>query len=103
MKKELVKIVFQDETPEEKQLNITVYSEPTENGGTNLELAMASMEIMETTEPSLVSHIYFNVFNMLNKLSEALESTNEYQDVHTLTREEFKQYLIKVKGLNIPD
>jgi hypothetical protein len=103
MKKELVKIVFQDGTPEEKQLNITVYSEPTENGGTKLELAMASMEVMQSTEPSLVSHIYFNVFNMLSKLNEALENTNEYQDVHTLTREEFKQYLIKVKGLNIPD
>jgi hypothetical protein len=54
MKKELVKIVFQDRTPEEKQLKITVYSEPTENGGTKLELAMASSsDIIERERMSL--------------------------------------------------
>ena len=103
MSKELLKIVFQDGTPEDKQLSITVYKKENEEGKTRLDIAMASMDIMESRNPDVISNIYFDVVNTLLKIKEALDSGKGYEGVHTLTREEYKEYVTKVLGFNIPE
>jgi hypothetical protein len=44
-----------------------------------------------------------DTLNILIKVKESFDSGEGYQGLHILSREEYKQYLIKVKDLKIED
>jgi hypothetical protein len=47
--------------------------------------------------------VYMDTLNVLMKVKESFDNGEGYQGLHILSREEYKEYLIKVKGLKIED
>lgn len=102
--KQLVKIVFQDESQENKQLNITVYGEKNEEGKINcLNISMAPKDFDVYTYNPFVIRMYFDILNTLLKVKMEHEKAGEYPDLHILTRAEYKEYVTKVLGVKLPD
>ena len=58
---------------------------------------------LTTTEASFMGAVYMDTLNILMKVKESFDSGEGYQGLHILSREEYKQYLIKVKDLKIED
>lgn len=104
MSKKLVKIVFQDETAEDKQLNITVEAIKDEKGKTtSLEVIMAPTDADAFTYNPFVIRMYYDVLNTIVKAKMEYDNNGEYPDLHILTRAEYKEYVTKVLGIKIPE
>ena len=58
---------------------------------------------LTTTEASFMGAVYMDTLNVLMKIKESFDSGEGYQGLHILSKEEYKQYLIKVKDLKIED
>ena len=54
-------------------------------------------------EPSFAGNVYLDVVNLLMVIKKQLDDNQPYEKVHVLTREEYKQYVIKVLGHKIED
>jgi len=104
MSKKLVKIVFQDEAPEDKQLSITI------DGINNEENKISALEVTMTPGDAdafeynpLVANMYFDILNLIMVIKMEYDKGKKYEGLHTLTREEYKQYVTKVLGYEIPE
>lgn len=51
-------------------------------------------------EQSFMSELYMNTVNSLLIVKEIFDKGEVYEGVHTITREQYKQYLIKVRGVD---
>jgi len=58
---------------------------------------------LTTTEAPFMGAVYMDTLNILMKVKESFDNGESYQGLHILSREEYKEYLIKVKGLKIED
>ena len=102
MKTELVKIVFQDGTQEDKQLSITVDSTKDEQGKTSsIEIALPQLDAYDYKP--LVIKLYYEILDVLLKVKMGYDENGQYPDLHIITRDEYKEYVTKVLGIKIPD
>ena len=103
-KEKIVKIVFQDTKPEDRQLNITVYGEKNEEGKTtSLSIDAAPADADAYTYNPFVIRMFYDTLDTLLKAKMEYDKTGEYPGLHVLTRAEYKEYVTKVLGIKIPD
>ena len=104
MNEKLVKIVFQDETAKDKQLNIIVEATRDEKGKiTSLEVIMAPTDVDAFTYNPFVIRMYYDVLNTIVKAKMEYDNNGKYPDLHILTTAEYKEYVTKVLGIKIPE
>lgn len=102
--KQLVKIVFQDESQEDRQLNITVYGKKNEEDKTtSLSINVAPADADAHTYNPFVIRMFYDTLDTLLKAKMEYDKTGEYPGLHVLTRAEYKEYVTKVLGVKIPE
>ena len=96
---EKIKVVFTNEAhPDEPSLQVEFIC--TRNSEGVKETQVSVDKSIFSREQSFMSELYMNTVNSLLIVKEIFDKGEVYEGVHTITREQYKQYLIKVRGVD---
>jgi hypothetical protein len=99
LKNEKIKVVFTNEAnPDESSLSLefTVTRDADNQKVTTLALDPSVFN----REDSFMGEMYMNTVNILGAVKKIFDSGEMYDGLHSITTEEYKEFLIKVKGVD---
>jgi hypothetical protein len=101
LQNEKIKVVFSNEAnPDEG--NLFVEFTCVRDGESKVTTVGADPSVF-TRDSSFMGTVYMDMVNVLMTIKKQLDNNQAYEGVHILTREEYKQYVIKVLGHKIKD
>jgi hypothetical protein len=96
---EKIKVVFTNEAnPDEPSLEVEFIFTKNSEGEKITEVSIDKS--IFTREQSFMSELYMNTVNSLLMVKEIFDKGEVYEGVRTITLEQYKQYLIKVRGVD---
>ena len=99
LENEKIKVVFTNEAnPDEPSLQVEFIC--TRNSEDKKITQVSLDPSVFTREPSFMGELYMNTFDSLTTVKEIFDRGELYQGVHTISIEQYKQYLIKVRGID---
>jgi hypothetical protein len=99
LENEKIKVVFTNEAhPDEPSLEVEFIC--TRNSEDKKITQVSLDPSVFTREPSFMGELYMNTFDSLTTVKEIFDRGELYQGVHTITIEQYKDYLIKVRGID---
>ena len=101
LENEQIRIVFTNEAnPDEPEL---VMRFTTKKDGEKKITSVSLDNSLLNTEATFMNEMYMNTLNSLLTVKEIFDAGKTYEGLHVLTREEYKQYVIKVLGHKIEE
>jgi len=98
LENERIKVVFTNEAnPDEPSLQVEFICTRNSEGVKETQVLIDSSVF--TREPSFMGELYMNTFDSLSTVKGIFDRGELYEGVHTITIEEYKEYLIKVRGI----
>ena len=99
LENEKIKVVFTNEAnPDEPSLEVEFIC--TKNSEGVKETQVFLDKSIFTREQSFMSALYMNTVDSLSMVKEIFDKGEMYEGVRTITLEQYKQYLIKVRGVD---
>lgn len=99
LENERIKVVFTNEAnPDEPSLQVEFIC--TRNSEGIKETQVLIDPSVFNREPSFMGELYMNTFDSLATVREIFDRGDLYEGVRTITIEQYKQYLIKVRGVD---
>jgi DNA-binding protein YbaB len=101
LENEQIRIVFTNEAnPDESELVMALTV--TKDGDKKVTSVGLDPSLIDR-EVSFMGEMYMKTIDVLYAVKKIFDAGETYEGLHVLTKEEYKQYLIKVKGLKIED
>jgi hypothetical protein len=99
LENEKIKVVFTNEAnPDEPSLEVEFICTRNSEGEKITQVSIDPSVF--TREQSFMGALYMNTVDSLVMVKEIFDKGELYEGVHTITREQYKQYLIKVRGVD---
>ena len=99
LENEKIKVVFTNEAnPDEGSLSLelTLTRDSNDEKVTTLVLDSSILN----RDDSFMGEMYINTVNMFGAVKQIFDSKEIYKGLHSITTDEYKEFLIKVKGVN---
>jgi len=102
LENEKIKVVFTNEAnPDKPSLEIEFICTKNSEGIKETQLLIDPSVF--NTEASFMGELYMNTFDSLAMVKKIFDKGELYKGLQTITKEQYKQYLIKVEGIKIED
>ena len=102
LENEKIKVVFTNEAnPDEPSLFVEFICVKNSEGKKETQVLVDPS--IFNREPSFMGELFMNTFDSLLTIKEIFNKDEIYEGLETITKEQYKQYLIKVKGIKIED
>jgi hypothetical protein len=102
LENERIKVVFTNEAnPDEPSLEVELICVRNSEGVKETQVLIDPSVF--NREVSFMGELYMNTFDSLSIVKEVFDRGELYEGVQTITKEQYKEYLIKVRGIKIKD
>lgn len=100
LENEKIKVVFTNEAnPDESSLSLEFTVTRDDNDQKVTTLALDSS--LFNREDSFMGEMYMNTVNILGAVKKIFDSGEIYKGLHSITTDEYKEFLLKVKGYDV--